>query len=153
MSRIGDILAGVEAKLRTAFPRANIYRREELSGDELPDPESFYIQPLNPERVEMPFVVDFRRYPVRVTCAFREDARAKDEEEVDVLIERKAEISDAMKAAVGSIVQGDIANVYQVDFRSPENLNPELPAGTPAGEEQERVQRISQDWDFYTYED
>jgi hypothetical protein len=154
MSTVSDILEACETVLRasTSFKTADIFQREEIVNDGLPDDVSIYLFVQQPRPDATPMGIIFRVYPVNIVVAFLERTRAKDENEPDVVNERRAEYSDAVKTALAAVT---VQNLVSVDWAE-ENLMEDPPelAATEVSEAQrgmgtERdVYRIKSVWNF-----
>ena len=157
MSHINNILTKCKAAIAasTTFDtEANIFKREELVDDELDRSKiNIFVYPVDAVQNEVPIVVDFRKYRVRVVCRFEVDGRANAPTATDTVTENKSDYNDALKTALeGTLPTGTyaIANVFHVDYLSTDFNFEEQDA--LEGRDFRRVYRIAQLWEFNTYE-
>jgi hypothetical protein len=154
MSRISDIITGVATALvaHADFTSARIYRRGELEGDDYTAGICLFIQAGNPKPNDIPYIVDFRTYPVSVVVKFEYDGRDTYATNDDVM-GYKGRYSDSIKEACDDNMPGGlypIDNVYQVDFigedlyyRETEQRYDEVSG---------RIYRVKVDFEYSTFE-
>lgn len=151
-----DIAAGIETALKASadsdIKNGNIYSREELPADEIPDPVSIYIEPLLPRPDQVSDATIFKIYPFAIRLVFCEAARAVDETEVDVVSQRKSQYQDALFTVILTCNPWSTnpisAAVFQVDFIR--RVNSELTAEIIQADEKRgsKSYRIEQLWEF-----
>lgn len=133
---------------------ATIWKREELESDELERAEINIFVTMETEKLHsVPYVTDFRVYRVRVTLRFEEDGRTEAAATDDNVAEYKSTYNDALQTAIRTTMAGQtyaVANVYYVEYVGTDWNYKET--GHPYDESHARVYRISQLWDYYTYE-
>jgi hypothetical protein len=159
MSYTSNILTGIEQTLRasTAFAYANIYSREELGGDEFPDaPQNvnLYLVPLTIKPNDQPDAQKFQVHAIEVTIVFPEGARATDENERDVVTEKKGEYHDAVVTALRLNMPNStypISNVFQVDYMGADYFA-KPPDDYEETDDADVLHRVRLKWDYHTYE-
>ena len=153
---LSDILIKVKSAVtaNTTLDDALVFKREELTSDELDVSKiNVFIYQDSERPHAVPMVSDFRVYRVRVVLAFGNDGRSLAYTADDTVLEYKSLYSDALLTAIKTTNAGQtyaISSVYLV-----ENVSTELDFGKQGQADingTARIYRISQLWDFYTYE-
>jgi hypothetical protein len=137
-----------------ALGNSVIFKREELVSDELDRSKVNIFITQESEKIDsIPYVADFRNYRVRVTLRFEVDGRSLDDVTDDDVVELKSTYNDALQTAIRTTMVGQAnvpQNVYSVVYVSTDWNYGEQ--GKPYDESHARVYRISQTWDYFTYE-
>jgi hypothetical protein len=131
-----------------------VWLREELDSDELVRSEiNVFVTQENEKQDPTPYVSDFRAYRVRVTLRFEVDGRSGAAFSVDSVMESKSTYNDALQTAIRTTMAGQTYapdNVYTLEYVGTDWNYKET--GKPYGESNAQVYRISQLWDYHTYE-
>jgi hypothetical protein len=134
------------------FENCDIWLREETVHNE--DDRADITLFLYPEKVKpnpMPFVIDFRTYPINVVCKFSVDGRSNATTATDTVTVNKYSYSDDIKNALKENLVGTglhpIKNVYHLDF-----VEEDLTFKSPDDRANERDHRIKLVFNYHTYE-